>query len=789
MSNPLNTTTLLWCGRFSRPDGYGTVSRNHLVGLVEAGARVAAFDLDLMELVGPECGAALVTRPTKKTVTVAPEDENDNVAVVFHERPDMYSRIRVDGRAALFGHSVFETEGLPPGWVEPLTSADEVWVASDFNRRSFAAAGVPSFMMHKIPHSLETRAYDGRLGTTRLAGERTVQFLSVCSSLERRDLGLLFRSFLRAFEPEDDVVFVVKLRDSLATVQAAQTMLDQSVQVIGGSAALLSSRIRLLPGDYSREEMIRLYGGCDVYVSPERANGWDLPTMEAMASGKLAIGADTGGATEYAHPEFALRIPVDSGAHVPIPSAKPHPLYTAQSWSGINEDDVVQAMRRAYADAELRATMGKMAQRHVSDRFDTSVVAQSILGRVTPLEPTRMHSMRRATVTIGRQDSVWRQVNERRSEMVESALAGTLLDAASTRDASSAMSRYRAANQLRGRLRQGATGPIARALGEAVATPKSQGALKTVRVARVAREVARLGGGSTNRRRLQTLGRGIREMQFAPFDEAGYSAESIDARRAACGQFPVIPLSNEEQARLKQLRSTYYGERCFILGNGPSLNRTDLSKLAGEHTFGVNKIYLLFDRIDWRPTFYSLLDWRVGPEIAPHVGQLDDSLKFIPNRFRGLFPDNDHTAWYTTRPVLDDVATQFAPDVTLGVPSRGTILVTAIQLAFHLGFREIYLIGTDASYTIPDTVRQSGPDRHGTGIRLNLESTADDDPNHFDPTYFGKGAQWHDPNVDEMVRMFRTMRKGVELHGGRLINATVGGKLEVLPRVDYESLF
>jgi hypothetical protein len=237
------------------------------------------------------------------------------------------------------------------------------------------------------------------------------------------------------------------------------------------------------------------------------------------------------------------------------------------------------------------------------------------------------------------------------------------------------------------------------------------------------------------------------------------------------------------------MRNRYLGERCFVMGNGPSLNRTDLSKLKDEYTFGVNKIYLLFDRIEWRPTFYTLLDWRVGPEIAPHVDQLEDSLKFYPNRFRGILPDADDVYWYTTRPVLDHIDDQFQPDIVDGVPSKGTIVVTALQLAFFLGFREIYLIGTDASYSIPETVKQTGPDRFGTGIKLNLESTKDDDPNHFDPTYFGKGAKWHDPNVDEMVRQFRNMRRGAEFHGGKIYNATVGGELEVFERVDYDSLF
>src|SRR5690606_11478312 len=128
-------------------------------------------------------------------------------------------------------------------------------------------------------------------------------------------------------------------------------------------------------------------------------------------------------------------------------------------------------------------------------------------------------------------------------------------------------------------------------------------------------------------------------------------------------------------------------------------------------------------------------------------------------------------------------------DPSKGIPGRGSVLITAIQLAFHLGFREIFLVGVDAAYRIPGTVKQSGPDRFGTGVRLHLESTRDDDPNHFDPRYFGAGTKWHDPNVAEMKRMFRLMRKGVEAYGGRIFNATPGGELEEFDRVDFRSLF
>lgn len=46
-------------------------------------------------------------------------------------------------------------------------------------------------------------------------------------------------------------------------------------------------------------------------------------------------------------------------------------------------------------------------------------------------------------------------------------------------------------------------------------------------------------------------------------------------------------LAAENRARLEQYRNKHAGERCFILGNGPSLKKTDLSLLKREISFGL----------------------------------------------------------------------------------------------------------------------------------------------------------------------------------------------------------
>lgn len=265
-----------------------------------------------------------------------------------------------------------------------------------------------------------------------------------------------------------------------------------------------------------------------------------------------------------------------------------------------------------------------------------------------------------------------------------------------------------------------------------------------------------------------------------------------DARRKLYAKWGPLPCPRFEIERVQRLHNQYLGDRIFIMGNGPSLNETPLERLEGEYTFGTNRIYLLFDRIAWKPTFYTTLDWRVTPDNLDEINRLDGMTFFFPYRFRGLLRKGEDVFWYWSRygPHGDgrSVEDRFSYDMTRGVCPGGTVTVAAIQIAYYLGFDPIYLIGCDTDYVIPDTVRQSGPEAFGDGVGLYLESTQDDDPNHFDPCYFGKGQKWHNPNVPEMIKGYENCKRAIEAQGRRIYNATVGGKLEVFDRVDVATL-
>lgn len=268
---------------------------------------------------------------------------------------------------------------------------------------------------------------------------------------------------------------------------------------------------------------------------------------------------------------------------------------------------------------------------------------------------------------------------------------------------------------------------------------------------------------------------------------------------------PARPAVGDVDA-LMRLKGRHAGQRCFIMGNGPSLNRMDLGKLAGETVFACNGIDLLFDRIDWRPAYYACVDSRVLPDRAPEIRAMlaanPEMIGFFPEILHAHDGSGDRLA---TRELLGPqsnavlfnevandpsagLAGMFSLDVADRVVMPFTVTVTMLQLAAWMGFSEMYLIGCDTAYSIPDSVKQEGA-LSEDGARLLLTSTLDDDPNHFDPRYFGKGRRWHNPQVSQMTMHYGYAKRALDMIGLKAFNATAGGNLEVFPRADFESLF
>ncbi|HNZ13538.1 MAG TPA: DUF115 domain-containing protein [Anaerolineaceae bacterium] len=231
------------------------------------------------------------------------------------------------------------------------------------------------------------------------------------------------------------------------------------------------------------------------------------------------------------------------------------------------------------------------------------------------------------------------------------------------------------------------------------------------------------------------------------------------------------PWRRQTRDRLGALRNLHAGQRCFILGNGPSLRQTDLTKLRGEYTIGLNRIFLAFPEMGFQTSYLVSINDLVIEQSAAELQALAMPRFFAWRAHRWLQPADDLYFLYTTY-----TGPRFARDVRGRLWEGATVTYVALQLAFYLGFETVILVGVDHNF-----VTQGKPN-------TTIVSEGDD-PNHFHPGYFGKGFRWQLPDLDTSERGYLLARRAYEQAGRRVLDATIGGKLQIFEKVDYNGLF
>jgi glycosyltransferase involved in cell wall biosynthesis len=719
----------------------------------------------------------------------------------------------IEGRVRRIGFHVFETESYPIKWFEHAIEMDEIWTASTFNKQTFEAAGIPGFMIGVVPHCLDVDLYGGKHSPMKVSGAQGFKFLTVLSNYNRRDIGLLLRAYWAAFKGDSNVTLLIKCTQRKSGVQYNEDFISSLLPEMDLDDTSLPKYI-FIKDNLSDERMRSLYSACDVYVSIDRGKGWDLPAMEAMAMGKPVISINWSGSTEFMNKDNSILIdPLPENAPVDRELVTNVADYIGHKWARVKDEAMQNALMQVYSDKKGKERIGENAQQSIGEKFNFQAVGEIIKKKIEGYKPYHFYIngqsqvvLRPSTASKTSMKMNTTQLNPEKDKIVSNIISDEDLRLILMVIAAgeNAIKRYAYINIYQNKLFEAFR---RLKLDECQDRKLVQHAneffftsLKRVNRRRKkfdllyyqARKIYDMWiNGEINIASIGiTAKKAPKKVLLESYVEGTSVGEWLKRRKKLFSRYGSIPPEANEVTRLKSLKNKFLNKRIFIIGNGPSLNKIDFSKLKNEYTFGVNKIYLMSERIDWHPTFYTSIDWRVVPDDYKNINSLGNGTTFFfPNRFRGLLREGTDVYWYFSRGGGKSLYDKFEKDITKGVAGRGTVLVPAIQIAFYFGFREIYLIGVDANFVISKNVIQSGRDRFGTGVKLELTSTHDDDPNHFDPRYFGAGAKWHDPNVDEIFRGFIGCRKGVELHGGKLLNATIGGKLDVLPRVDFDSLF
>lgn len=223
----------------------------------------------------------------------------------------------------------------------------------------------------------------------------------------------------------------------------------------------------------------------------------------------------------------------------------------------------------------------------------------------------------------------------------------------------------------------------------------------------------------------------------------------------------------EHPRRLGELRGRLAGQPMLVVGNGPSLNSTPLESFLGVPAIGMNKIDLIFARTPWRPTMILCMNRHVLAQHQKRFRDLEIPL-YISWQSRWFSSNRDEVSATYFLNLKDNT---FSTDISKGVGISGTVTYAALQFAYFLGADPVILLGIDHSFTTK-------------GPANKLVVNDKDDANHFDPSYFGKGVKWNLPDLEESEIGYRKAAAEFQRGGRRILDATVGGKLTVFPKID-----
>ena len=254
---------------------------------------------------------------------------------------------------------------------------------------------------------------------------------------------------------------------------------------------------------------------------------------------------------------------------------------------------------------------------------------------------------------------------------------------------------------------------------------------------------------------------------YAQLLAMGVSPDRVEFSKAPPNLEHFAQWKTKHVNRLSRFKNRHASADCFIIGNGPSLNLTNLGALNQFYSFGLNKIFLMFERSPFRPTYHVAINSLVIEQSAheledyafPSFVSYASGKSLVEASERLFFIHTAHTY-------------AFSADATEAVIEGNTVTYAAMQLAYFMGFDRVFLIGVDHSFS-------------ASGKPHEKQKMGETDPNHFDPRYFAN-QDWHLPDLEGSAAFYRLAKDAFEADGRMIYDATIGGKLDVFPKLDFE---
>lgn len=228
--------------------------------------------------------------------------------------------------------------------------------------------------------------------------------------------------------------------------------------------------------------------------------------------------------------------------------------------------------------------------------------------------------------------------------------------------------------------------------------------------------------------------------------------------------------------QVKKLKDIHKGQRCFIIGNGPSLKAEDLEKIHqnGDISIGMNRIYEIFQETAWRPDYYMAIDRYIIRKFRDQLMHAKVKKYFmISNEINSIFHDSFCRDQLIELNISCPHTACWSDEVDKILPVSGTSVYAAAQLAVYMGINEIILLGVDNTFNVNKMHFYTG--------------------NHVDPEIEHSSINRGIISADEFMYYHSTslllLLSECQKRGVLVKNASRGGHIEGYEHIDFDGLF
>lgn len=248
----------------------------------------------------------------------------------------------------------------------------------------------------------------------------------------------------------------------------------------------------------------------------------------------------------------------------------------------------------------------------------------------------------------------------------------------------------------------------------------------------------------------------------------------------------------------EKFKNQYLGKRCFILGNGPSLNAVDFKSLANEYVFTVNQLMRRPDFKDLKSNFHVWSDFNFFDEDSINSEFLkvmlslntDDNMPecFIPADFMDFarkyqLEDTLRMNYFKIRLSMYEGFNE-SVDYSKIVPGQSSVVVFAIFLAIYMGFKEIYLLGCDTTgivVSIKSIISKNDQEDYAYQI-------SDEEQKRMTSLYQKHSIEGYAKSFWQLLCSYRIVHTYCEKRGIKLINCSATTVIDSIPRKKLEDV-